>query len=408
MVETKPSKATHQRTRKHNRRLIFRTIFNQDRISRADVARATGLTRTTVSVVVDTLLGQKLVQEVGTGSSTGGKSPILLSVPGSARQLIGVDLGSTEFRGAIVDLRGNIHYALTMPLDGRQGQDALQRAYALIDALKAHATSPLLGIGVGVPGVINPTKGSSIHWAVNLSWLDLPIRALLRNRYRLPVHVANDSQAAVLAESFFGKWKNINLVVLKVERGVSAGIFANGELWQGDGFGAGEIGHVTVVENGPRCHCGHFGCLEAVAGLNAIVRRARAVNRPNGHVRSPAALGETFSFEHVLRASAQNDPAIGGVVRETGHYLGHAIANLVGALNINHVIVAGTATRLGTPLLQAIRETVLTHALGHLAEGTQIEFSTLGDEIVILGASALLLNDELGLAGKSDGQTFSI
>lgn len=404
-METKLTKATHQRTRTHNQRLILRTIFDRDRISRADVARATGLTRTTVSQVVDTLLRQKLVQEVGTGNSTGGKSPILLSVPGSARQLIGVDLGSTEFRGAIVDLRGKIQYALTMPLDGRQGKDALERAYQLIDTLTAHASSPLLGIGVGVPGVINPTKGSSIHWAVNLSWLDLPIRALLQNRYHLPVYVANDSQVAVLAESFFGKWKNVNLIVLKVERGVSAGIFANGELWQGDGFGAGEIGHVTVVENGPLCHCGHYGCLEAVAGIEAIIQRARAaaVTHP-GIVQTRVPNLRTLTFEDVVWGSQQNDVTMSAIVSQTGQYLGRAVANLVGAFNINHIVVAGTVTALGEPLLRPLRETVLTHALGHLAEGTLIEFSTLGDEIVILGASALLLNDELGLAHKNHGE----
>ena len=286
------------------------------------------------------------------------------------------------------------------------GKDALERAYNLIDALKARATSPLLGIGVGVPGVIDPTKGSSIHWAVNLSWLDLPIRALLKNRYHLPVYVANDSQAAVLAESFFGKWKNVNLIVLKVERGVSAGIFANGELWQGDGFGAGEIGHVTVVENGPRCHCGHFG-LFGSSGGNGCDCPART-RRGHNPFRYPTNTGfqrdQTLTFEDVVWAAQQNDPRMNAIVSETGQYLGRAVANLVGAFNIHHIVVAGTVTALGEPLLRSLRETVLTHALGHLAEITQIEFSTLGEEIVILGASALLLNDELGLAYENHSE----
>lgn len=398
MVATKLSKATHQRTRKHNRRLIFRTIFDQDRISRADVARATGLTRTTVSQVVDTLLRQRLVREVGTGNSTGGKSPILLSVPDDARQLIGVDLGDTEFRGAIVNLRGQIQHALTMPLDGRQGNDALESAFQLIDALKEHASGPLLGIGVGVPGVINPGKGSSIHWAVNLSWLDLPIRALLKKRYRLPIYVANDAHAAVLAESFFGPWKNVNLVVVRVGRGVSAGIFLNGELWRGDGFGAGEIGHVTVVENGLQCHCGHYGCLETVTSTDAIVQRAR-LSRAIGASPVEQALqkAQTLTFDDIICAVRQNDAKMNALVREAGQYLGRALANLVGALNINHLIIAGPVTQLGEPFLQVIRETMTSHALGHLADGTQVKLSNLGDDIVILGASALLLNDALGV-----------
>ena len=397
-METNPPKATHQRTRTHNQRLIFRTIFDGDRISRADVARATGLTRTTVSQVVDDLIRRKMVKEVGKANSTGGKSPILLSVPSNARQLIGVDLGSNEFRGAIVNLRGEIQYTLTMPLDGRQGTAALERAYNLIDALKAHATSPLLGIGVGVPGVIDPTKGSSVHWAVNLSWLDLPIRALLKKRYRLPIYVANDSHAAVLAESFFGRWKNVNLIVVKVESGVSAGIFANGELWKGDGFGAGEIGHVTVLEDGPLCHCGHLGCLEAVARTDAIVQRVRVAtqNAPGllrEHVRNVRAL----TFDDVVWAWHAHDVPTNTIVCETAQFLGRALANLVAAWNINHVILAGPIQEFGETFLQELRKTLESHALGHLAEGTQLEYSSLGPEIVILGASALLLNEVFGM-----------
>lgn len=371
-------------------------IFNRDRISRADVARATGLTRTTVSQVVDGLLRQKMVQEVGTGTSTGGKSPILLSVPGDARQLIGVDLGSNEFRGAIVNLRGEMQHLLTMPLDGRQGNEALERAFDLIDALQARATSPLLGIGVGVPGVIDPTKGSSIHWAVNLDWLDLPIRALLQKRYGLPVYVANDSQAAVLAESFFGEHKNVNLVVLKVESGVSAGIFLNGALWQGDGFGAGEIGHVTVVEDGPLCHCGHYGCLEALTRTDAIVARVREAQDKKAR-RNGAEKRAVNSFDQVVSAFHAGDATVVRVVRETAQLLGRTLAHLVATLNVGHVIVAGPVSRFGPGFLQQMRETMLSHVLGHLAEGTRVEFSTLGQEIVILGASALLLNDVVGV-----------
>lgn len=396
-MEINPPKATHQRTRTYNERLVFRTIFNRDRISRADVARATGLTRTTVSQVVDGLLRQKMVLEVGTGTSTGGKSPILLSVPDDARQLIGVDLGSNEFRGAIVNLRGEIQHLLTMPLQGRQGNAALERAYDLIDALQARATSPLLGIGVGVPGVIDPTKGSSVHWAVNLSWLDLPIRALLQKRYGLPVYVANDSQAAVLAESFFGIYKNVNLIVLKVESGVSAGIFRNGELWQGDGFGAGEIGHVTVMEDGPLCHCGHFGCLEALTRTDAIVQRVRTAQRKRTK-RNGTHKREIVTFDEVVTAFHANDTTVNTVVDETAQFLGRTLAHLVATLNINCILVAGPITRFGGPFLQRLRETMHSHALAHLAEGTRVEFSTLGQEIVILGASALLLNDALGMS----------
>ena len=242
-------------------------------------------------------------------------------------------------------------------------------------------------------------KGSSVHWAVNLSWLDLPIRALLKKRYRVPVYVANDSHTAVLAESFFGQWKNVNLLVVKVESGVSAGIFANGELWKGDGFGAGEIGHVTVQEDGPPCHCGHVGCLEAVARTDAIVQRARTAARTApGLLNQRAPKLQTLTFDDVVWAFGENDPTTLGVVRDTARYLGSALANLVAALNIKHIVIAGPVIQFGPSFLCDIRETMLSHSLAHLAEGTLLDYSTLGQDIVILGASALLLNDVLGMS----------
>jgi len=398
-MDPNPPKATHQQTRDYNQRLVLKTIFDRDEISRADVARLTGLTRTTVSQAVGTLLEQRLVKEIGAGVSTGGKTPILLSVPHNARNLIGVDLGSHQFSGAIVNLRGEIRHRLSLPLDGRQGKDALELAYELIDALQVRVTSPLLGIGVGVPGVINPTQGSSVHWAVNLRWLDLPLRDLLQQRYPVPVYVANDSQVAALAESFFGKHRSTNLVVLKVGRGVGAGIVIDGQLWKGEGFGAGEIGHVTVVENGPRCNCGHFGCLEALVSTDAIAQRACAAAKGarKTALRQKGKPLAALTFDDVVAANAQNDPVARAVVLETGKYLGIAIANLVGALNIKHIFIGDSVARFGAPLLEKIRATVRERALDTLSASTVIEFSDVGKDNVILGASALLLNYEMGI-----------
>ncbi len=398
-MDLSPQKATHQQTRDYNQRLVLQTIFDRGEISRADVARVTGLTRTTVSQAVGMLLDQRLVREIGQGASTGGKTPILLNVPQNARNLIGVDLGSDAFSGAIVDLRGHVRHRLSLPLDGRQGQDALELAYELIDSLQARVTSPLLGIGVGVPGVINPTKGSSIHWAVNLSWLDLPLRDLLQKRYQVPVYVANDSQVAALAESFFGEQRYRNLIVVKVGRGVGAGIVIDGQLWKGDNFGAGEIGHVRVVENGPRCNCGNFGCLEALVSAGAITQRARAAAKTvrKTRLRVPGKTLAELTFDDVVRANAEGDPVARQVVLDTGKYLGSAIANLVGAFNIAHIFIGDHGARFGQTLLDEVRATVQQCAFNTLTENTAIELSAIGDDSVILGASALLLNYELGI-----------
>src|SRR5262249_4518152 len=159
------------------------------------------------------------------GSSRGGKPPILLRVNVDARHLIGVDLSGEEFRGAVYDLRGEMRHAISVPRDGRRGADALELTHVLLDRLGGAAEAPILGLGIGTPGLIDFHSGSQVHWAVNLDWLDVPLRDQLERRYQLPVHVLNDSQAAAMGEYFFGTRHHAgNLVVIKSEEGLGAGI----------------------------------------------------------------------------------------------------------------------------------------------------------------------------------------
>ena len=197
-------RATHQTTRRANERLVLRTIYERGSISRADVARATGLTRTTVSDVVDGLIGDGLVVESGVGPSTGGKAPILLSVPDGARHLIGVDVDGEQLRGVVVDLRGQIVRRRTRSLNGRDGEDALRDLEALVALLVRGSERPLLGVGVGTAGLVDVHSGV-VRWAVGLDWRDLPLQARLDARLGLPVRVMNDSKAAAVAEWTFDR-----------------------------------------------------------------------------------------------------------------------------------------------------------------------------------------------------------
>lgn len=392
-------KATHEQTKTHNKRLVLKTIYDHSASSRADVARWTGLTRPTVSSTVTELLAEGLVEEVGQGQSDGGKPPILLRVVDGARHLIGIDLANSEFRGAVTDLRGRIIHRVSLPVHDQDGKAALELVYALCEQLLPAATSPLLGIGIGTPGLIHAQKGV-VRKAVNLDWADLPLRDLVAKRCALPVYIANDSHVAALGEYIFGQTrKTPNLVVVKVGRGVGAGIVLNGRLYHGDGSGAGEIGHVRVVEDGVHCRCGHDGCLETVTSSQAIVKQARLLARRNPHslLWQFAPTLEAITTDVVLQAFQAGDPAIQQIIAEVGHYLGIALANLVGVLNIQKIVIAGSVARFGAPLQAAIEQEMRTRAMALLAEKTKVELSTLAQDIVILGAAALLLTHEFGL-----------
>lgn len=397
----RPTKATHQETRAHNERLVLGTIYDRGPISRAEVARATGLTRTTVSDVVAGLIESGLAQEIGRGPSTGGKAPILLEVRSDGRHVIGIDLGDKIFRGAIVDLRGEIVHAVEVAVEDRDADRALERVIELVETLMAATDSPVLGIGIGTAGLIDATTGTVLQ-AVNLDWRQLPLGEILRRRYGIPVRVANDSQAAALAEHLFGGHRTDNLVVVKVGQGIGAGLVLDGRLFQGDGYGAGEIGHTTMAEGRAPCRCGRTGCLETVASSRAILARLADLGWGGRSEREP---GQP-TLDDVVAAFHAGDPLVRDVVSTAARALGVAIAALIGTLDIARIVLVGSVAAFGDEWLRDVTQTAREGALALLSRHVTIELGSAAEDIVVRGATALLLTRELGLnvaAGRAAG-----
>lgn len=395
-----PTKATHRQTRVHNERLVLRTLYDLGPISRAEVARLTGLTRTTVSGVVASLLDDGVVREVGRGPSTGGKAPVLVEVDDDARLVVGLDLGERTFAGAIVNMRGEIRRTLEIPVEGRDGDDAVELVYRLIDDLLAGTAAPVLGIGIGTPGLVDSRTGT-IRWAVNLAWRDLPLGSLVEARHGVPTNVANDSQAAALAEYTYGGEARVpNLVTIRVGRGIGAGLVLRGALFQGDGFGAGEIGHTVVAPDGALCRCGRHGCLETVAGSSGIEALAatRARLRPDSSLAATLAERGAITLDDVGAALAAGDALAAEVVATAGRALGRAVASLIGVLNVERIVLLGPVTELGEPWLAAVRDEARSRSLGLLADRTELVVGERTSDVVLLGASALLVARELGLS----------
>jgi predicted NBD/HSP70 family sugar kinase len=381
-----PSKATHQQTRVHNERLVVRTVYDLGPISRADVARQTGLTRTTVSDVVTGLLDDGVVREIGRGPSSGGKAPILLEVDQDARLVVGLDLGEEHFAGSLVNLRGEIRRSVELPVAGRDGDDAVQLVFLLLDELLDGIAAPLLGIGIGTPGLVDSRTGT-IRRAVNLDWRDLPLGTIVGDRYGVPVNVANDSQSAALAEyTFAGGDRVPNLIAIRVGRGIGAGLILRGALFQGDGSGAGEIGHTVVDDDGTLCRCGRTGCLETVAGMRSIETRAAA------------ATGRPTDLDAIRSAADSGEPWAVAIVDAAGAALGRSIAGLIGALDVQRIVLLGPVTALGDCWLSAVRREAGGRVLALLADDVDIQVVRPTTNVVIRGASSLLVARELGLS----------
>jgi glucokinase-like ROK family protein len=378
----------------------LRTVYQAGWISRADVARATTLARPTVSTAVAELIDEGLVTESGLGPSVGGKPPILLRVEDDSRYLIGVDLAESEFRGALVNLRGAIHRRLSLPIYEQDGEAALTLVYRLVDELMQASDRPIAGIGIGTPGLMDARRGV-VRDAVNLNWRDLPLGEMLEARHGLPVYIANDSQVASLAELTFGHGKDLaNLIMVKVGRGIGAGIVLDRKPFYGDDSGAGEIGHIVVEPGGRLCRCGNRGCLETLASTRALVQRAQTLwhESPGSGLRRLSAAPDEITTGLLVQAVDGGDQEVRSLVSEAAGHLGQVISNLVGGLNIHHVVIAGSMARFGNAFIQPIQQHVRSHSLPSLAESTRVEASQLGQDIVILGAAALLLSEELQLS----------
>ncbi len=393
-------KAAPNRTRAHNTQLVLQTIYTDGPVSRADLSRISRLTPPTVSDVVAGLIGDGLVEEMGLAPSSGGRRAILLRIVDDSRQLIGIDLSRRDFRGALSNLRGRIQQRVSLSLNGADGEAALNMVYELVDSLIHSATSPILGIGIGAPGLIDAASGV-LQQSVNLNWRHIPLRNLLQKRSGLPVYLANDSQASALA-AYAAENRGdsaLPFVVINLGWGVGAGIILKGQLLHGSPVGAGEIGHVKIVQDGLQCACGHYGCLETIASSRAIVDRVRNIAAENpetsigAYVRNP----DEIDLEIITRAFNEGNQDVRGVILEAGTALGIAAANLVGVLGSCRILIGGNMVHFGQFLLDAIRDEMGKRTLPALARDTELGMAEEDSDMVMIGASALILQQELGL-----------
>ncbi|TXK09217.1 ROK family transcriptional regulator [Microbacterium saccharophilum] len=363
-------KVMPEEARRHNRALVLQTLYTTTGLSRADLARETGLTRVTVSDLIAELIVDGLVVEAGLSKRAGpGKPATALEFDANAFQIIGIDLsGHSLLRGALMTLDGRVVSRLDVPLRGRTGEDAMALVDEIVDELRLAATQPLLGVGIGSPGIVD--LAGVVLTAPNLGWTDRPLEAEVARRSGLPVVVANDANVAALAEHSFGGASS-DMMLLKIGRGVGAGLVVAGTAVYGGAFAAGEIGHVVVGDDGSECVCGKSGCLEtrlAAPRLDAALAGAS----------SPA--------EH------------DAILREAGRWVGIALAPIVGALNLSEVVLSGPVQLLDGPLVESLIDTLRARTMAQFHGSVKVRMTSLGDDIVLRGAAAMVLSRELGVS----------
>lgn len=377
-------KATKQDSRKSNLRTTLELVSDQRETSRAEISRQTGLTRAAVSSLVGELIDDGLLRELGQGTSAGGKPPTMLAINEGGRDIIALDLGDRPFRASLVDLGGRIHERAEAPRASQipTGEVARRQAIDLVGALISVSKAPILGIGVGTPGVVD-IDGTVLE-AANLDWHRVNLSADLEREFGVPVSIANDAQIAALAELRRRPETVRNLILVKVGWGVGAGVIMNGILHRGDHSAAGEIGHLRVIENGELCTCGNRGCLETVASVPSILRRVGA--DPDRHEWDALALAGLAGDEPIRRALA-----------EAGRHLGSVLATMVSTLDTRTIVVASELRNAGDVLADEVRWEIQKRVLPAIAQLVEVQVTPLGADLVMAGAASAVLADRLGV-----------
>lgn len=384
-----------------NRSLILNIIRSNDPISRADIAKKTGLTPPTVGNLVKELIESGLVVESSQGESKGGRKPTLLTMNATSNYVVGLDVGPSTIKIVLIDLNGALIESFQTPISIHVTNASLldQLSETITKLLKKQLhinKEKIVGIGVGMHGIVDSEHGLSIY-APNLQLRDISIKQYLEEQFDILVKVENDVRAMALGETWFGAGRNQRSVVcINVGRGIGAGIILNGELFHGENYIAGEIGHMTVDIDGPKCSCGNYGCLQALASGPSLVEKiAKEIGMGKKSLLTNIVHDDLSKIngELVYEAATQGDPLSIDVLYQTGVYLGIGITNLIHILNPDQIILGGGVAKAGDFILEPLKATVDQRALTPKAKQTNIQLSVLGDQATAIGAASLLLTE---------------
>jgi predicted NBD/HSP70 family sugar kinase len=379
--------------RAQNSSLLLKVIWRERHISRADIARVTGLSPSTVSAIVAGLQQAGLVRETGAGLSRGGRRPTMIGFCDDVFALVGVEIGSSHVTVVVTDLRADVRTSRFGLLATRSDPDgALTMARGFIDdALRelGIARRQVIGIGVGVPGPVRPDEPGRLPSSTFPAWRDHDVHAVLSNAYGLPVFVENDANLGALAEQWWGAGRNgKDLTYIKIGTTIGAGHIINGELYRGAGGTAGEIGHLPLDPAGPRCSCGLTGCLSTFIGSEVLVARAKA--------EVGASIDSAGDLVRAAReGQGDGTEAARRIIAEAGGRLGVAVASLMNVLNPAIIVIGGEITGVGDLLLDPVRAAVRTRSLATTFEGTPIMTSNLGDKAIAVGGATMVLRAAL-------------
>lgn len=384
---------------------LLQTTFWSAGGSRHGMAEQLGFSKSKANALIAGLVDQGLLAEAGLQRSSGGRRPENLQLHAGLGVVVGIDIGATSVDVAVLgpDLAVLAHHAEAA--DVREGPGVvLARVRVLVRELLARAgfeAGQVIGIGIGVPGPVNFEIGQLVNPPLMPAWDSFSIRDYLREDYAAPVFVDNDVNLMALGELWRLRRSLSNFLVIKVGTGIGCGIVCHGEVYRGAAGSAGDVGHICVDQDGPRCHCGNLGCVEAMAAGPAITRMALQAAEAGESTALAECLRSNGRIEaiDVGEASRAGDASANAIVQRAGSLIGQMLASIVNFFNPSHVFIGGGITRIGPLFLAAVRQSVYQRSLALSTRHLEIQYTPLGAQAGLIGAGVLAMHETLKVRG---------
>ena len=366
-------------------------------LSRTDLSEGMGLTRAAVTIIVNDLLTNGIIIETESRTTSSGRPPVVLEINPSHGLVAAIDMGAMHLSVALGDFSTRILEEIEVPFCISDGPEkCLNEADRVLQEIllrRELTAAALSGIGVGVPGPVITERGTVMAPPIMPGWDRYPIRATFEKKWNTSVTLNNDAELGALGEWAYGAGRGEkNLAFIKVGSGIGAGLMINSQIYGGTTGSAGEIGHLTVDENGPLCACGNHGCLEAFAGGHAIASQAKKLAASGKRTLLSEKRTDALTAQDVAEAARRGDLPAQELIKRSGTYIGIAIAGLINLFNPSTVIIGGGVAQVGDLLTTPIRQAVRERSLRASEHGVRITTAMLGRRSSLIGAMVQAIN----------------
>lgn len=366
-------------------------------LSRTDLAEEMGLTRAAVTIIVNDLISNGIIVETESRTTASGRPPVVLEINPNHGLVAAIDMGAMHLGVALGDFSARILEEVEVSFRIDDGPEkCLKEADRVLEEMlekRGLSSADLSGIGVGVPGPVIADQGMVMAPPIMPGWDRFPIRATLEKQWKTSITLNNDAELGALGEWAYGAGRGEkNLAFIKVGSGIGAGIMIHQQIYGGTTGSAGEIGHLTVDENGPLCMCGNYGCLEAFAGGHAIASQARKLVASGKRTLLSEKSFDALTAHDVAEAARRGDLPAQEILKRSGTYIGIAIAGLINLMNPSTVIIGGGVAQVGDLLTAPIRQAVRERSLRASEHGVKITTAMLGRRSSLIGALVQAIN----------------